>query len=279
MDDTRIGLRAAACAAAAWLAASAPGHADPLNLRGVPDDEWRFSAMPYAFLPVVTSGTSTVDGRSADVDMDLEDVFDVLDLALAGRFEAWRGEFGLALDAYYTKISPEGSATGPGGNVTLGVDVVTRQAIVDLVGAWRFHEGVYGAHDLRYAFDAQAGARFNSLEQSIDARFDLSGRPGPQFALGGTETWWEPVIGLRGVVQIGERSTLTARADLSGFGVSGDDLQYRIIGTFDYRATERLWLNGGWMLYGIDYATDRPDGRFAYDIFQTGPFLGLTVVF
>ncbi|WP_302476835.1 hypothetical protein [Ruegeria arenilitoris] len=38
-------------------------------------------------------------GQSADLDLDLGDVLDVLDFAAAGQYEAWNGGFGIIVDA------------------------------------------------------------------------------------------------------------------------------------------------------------------------------------
>ena len=63
-------------AATAILSASAA--ADPLTPRSMNDDEWRFSISPYAFVPVSTTGTSTVAGGEVDLDFGLSDALDLL---------------------------------------------------------------------------------------------------------------------------------------------------------------------------------------------------------
>jgi hypothetical protein len=50
---------------------------------------------PYLFLPVSTTGTSTVAGGSVDLDLSLKDVLKHLNFAVSGRAEAWKGDFGL----------------------------------------------------------------------------------------------------------------------------------------------------------------------------------------
>jgi hypothetical protein len=44
-------------------------------------------------------------------------------------------------------------------------------------------------------------------------------------------------------------------------------------------AGEQTAVRFGWQFYGIDYSTNRSDGKFAYDVFQTGPYLALTYRF
>jgi len=127
--------------------------------------------------------------------------------------------------------------------------------------------------------DLQAGARYNKLKQEIDASVDIGPDPGVQTELGGTETWWEPVIGVRGAIELSERWSAALMADFGGFGVGGDDLQWKVLGGVDYRPWENTSLKFGWQFYGIDFSTNKSDGKFAYDGFQTGPYVAFTYQF
>ena len=51
------------------------------------------------------------------------------------------------------------------------------------------------------------------------------------------------------------------------------------LGGVGYRPWETTSLKFGWQFYGIDFSTNRSDGKFAYDGFQTGPYLALTYQF
>lgn len=240
---------------------------------------WRFSVTPYLFLPFSTSGTSTIDGQSVDIDLDLGEVLDLLQGAASIRFEAWNDDWGIISDFYYVYIEDEGSVDFPnGGNID--ATATTKQGRINLMGAYRFADGS-NAQGRRYSVDASAGVQWNSLEQTID--YDASGPPGSGISrggsIGGTETWFEPVVGLRGAMEISERWTLGARTELSGFGVNGNDLQYLVLFGADWRAWERTSLKFGYQFYGIDYSTDRSGGKFAYDVDQNGAYVGLTFRF
>lgn len=272
----------AACLAALMIGQSGMAFADPLGLRGASDDEWRFSVQPYLFLPASTTGTSTIAGGSVDLDLSMKDVLKALDFAVAGRGEAWKGDFGLIIDTYYVNIGGDESIglPGPAGG-TVGVDVDVRQFWFDLLGAYRVAHGAYDGTGRRYSIDLQAGVRYNMLRQKVDADVSVDIGPGLgiQTSLGGTEYWFEPVVGVRGVAEISDRWTVAARADFGGFGVNDDNLQWKVVAGFDYRAWERTSIRFGWMFYGIDYSTNRSDGKFAYDIFQHGPYMALAYRF
>ena len=265
---------------AATAIMSASAAADPLTPRNMNDDEWRFSVSTYAGIPVSTTGTSTVAGGEVDLDFNLSEAIDLLNFAIAGRGEAWKGDFGVILDVSYFELGLGGSLdlpSPPGG--TADIDVKIAQGWVTLMGAYRVAHGAYDASGRRYSFDLQAGARYNRLKQKIDASVAIGPAPSMDTKLGGTETWWEPVIGARGAIELSERWNATLRADLGGFGVGGDDLQWRVLGGVGYRPWENTSLRFGWFFYGIDFSTDRSDGKFAYDVFQTGPYLALTYQF
>ena len=117
------------------------------------------------------------------------------------------------------------------------------------------------------------------LKQEITA--SLGGGPGPGFSttLGGSETWLDPMVGLRVSAQLDDRWTLGARGDIGGFGISDTDLTWSVTAGADYRLWERTSLKFGWRLYSIDYATTKSDGAFEYDIFEHGPFLAVTFRF
>jgi hypothetical protein len=265
---------------AATAIMSASAAADPLTPRNMNDDEWRFSVSTYAFIPLSTTGTSTIAGGEVDLDFDLADALDLLNFAIAGRSEAWKGDFGIILDASYVDLGMGGDIglPGPGGG-TASIDVKIKQGWVTLLGAYRVANGAYDDTGRRYSFDLQAGARYNRLKQKIDASIDIGPAPGIQTDLGGTETWWEPVVGARGTIELSDRWTAALMADIGGFGVGGDDLQWRVLGGVGYRPWENTSLKFGWQFYGIDFSTNRSDGKFAYDGFQTGPYLALTYQF
>lgn len=277
---TYLGRAGAACLAAVMIGHPGMAFADPLGLRGASDDEWRFTVSPYLFLPVSTTGTSTVAGGTVDLDLSLKDVLKHLEFAVSGRAEAWKGDFGLIIDTYYVNIGGDesiGLPDSPG--VTVGVDVDVKQFWFDLLGAYRVAHGAYDGTGRRYSIDLQAGVRYNRLRQKVDVdvSIDIGPGVGVQTSLGGTEYW--SIVGVRGVVDLSERWMFAARADFGGFGVNDDHLQWKVITGFDYRAWERTSVRFGWMFYGIDYSTNRSDGKFAYDIFQHGPYMALAYRF
>ncbi len=197
----------------------------------------------------------------------------MLDLAAAGRYEAWNGSFGIVFDANYVGIEQETTLPGPLG-ADLKVDV--RQKWFGVLGAYCIVDGTYGANDQRYAIDLQGGLRYNSIRQEIDI---TTKGPGNAPVLGADQDWIEPVIGARGMWRLNEDWTGIASLELGGFGAGGNDIQIGANIGFDYRPWEKTALTLGYWHFSVDYSDTLNSGEFAYDIDQYGPCFGIKYFF
>ena len=247
--------------------------AQPLPSLGQSDEGWRHTVGFYLFTPFRTTGTSTVAGQTADLDLDLGDVLDVLDFAAAGRYEAWNNDFGVIVDANYVGIEEDTSLPGPFGS---NVNVDVRQKWFAILAAYRVADGTYGTKNQRYALDLQGGARYNSIRQEI--KFTTPG-PGSPPDLGGDQSWIEPVLGARGMWRLNDKWTTIASLDLGGFGAGGNDLQIGANLGFDYQPWDRTAITFGYRYFSIDYSDELSDGTFAYDVTQQGPYFGVKYFF
>ncbi|NOD49905.1 hypothetical protein GS624_21540, partial [Ruegeria sp. HKCCD5849] len=89
-------------------------QSEAIPLSGQSETEWRHTLSIYAFLPVRTKGDSTVAGTTVPLDLDFGDALELLDFAAAGRFEAWRADWGFIIDANYVSLEADGSLPTPG---------------------------------------------------------------------------------------------------------------------------------------------------------------------
>jgi hypothetical protein len=240
--------------------------------RGQSDVGWRYSLGLYSFLPTSTTGTSTVNGTSVPINLDLGDVLDLLDFALAGRFEAWNGDLGLIADVNYVSIGADGPlASTPNATFSVGL----RQKWLALMAAYRVANGTYGANNQAFTFDIQGGARLNSLSQTL--KVTTTGGPLP--TAGGDKTWLEPVIGARGMWRVNDKWTTIAALDLGGFGAGGNKLQVGAKVGFDFQPWDNTSLEFGYQYYSIDFSTTLSNGVMAYDASQHGPYVGVKFLF
>ncbi|WHI52543.1 hypothetical protein P3339_07195 [Microbulbifer sp. MLAF003] len=246
---------------------------------------WRFAVTPYLFLPLRTKGESTVAGTTVDVDLNLKRTLELLNVAFSARLEAWKGRFGVVTDLYYVHLNlKEGASIRPPRNPQLDIDinidvnVDVHQGWVAAFGAFRLLDGSFATGEHRYFWDVGAGVRWNRLRQEVKARVGIDIAPMPEVRnrLGGRKSWWEPAIGTRVGLRLNDCLTLGARTEIGGFGASGDELQWNLLVGLDWRAWEATSLRLGYQYYSIDYSSRLPDGKFAYDIDQHGPYIAAT---
>jgi opacity protein-like surface antigen len=264
-------VKATIASAALLVAAANIAVAGPLPKTGEDETNWRYDLLIYSFLPVRTTGTSTIAGQTVPLDLDLGDVLDLLNWALSGRFEAWRGDFGVILDANYYDLGTSGTLPGPAGS---GFDVSIRQKWFGLYGAYRVAKGSYGKNGRPFSVDLQGGVRYNTLKQEINIS-----NPLPIPTLGGDEGWWEPVIGARGVWELNDRWRAIVSADFGGFGAGGDKLQVGANIGAEFSPWENTSLVFGYRYFSMDYSTTLSTGVMAYDVQQHGPVIGLKIRF
>lgn len=243
------------------------------------DEEWKFSLAPYLFLPFATKGTSEVAGTSADLDLDLSDILDLLDVAFSARFEARRGRFGVVTDLYYVDLGlTKGATLEPQQNpnlgltATLNVDVDVKQGWGNVMGMYRVYESAVTS-ERPVSLDLGLGARWNYLKQEIHTDLKISGIGSLQQGLGGSESWWEPVVGARAIKKLSHCLSMAVRLEAGGFGAGGDDLQWSLLAGVERSFGPKYAMRFGYQYYKIDYSTLKSDGRFSYDIYQHGPHM------
>jgi hypothetical protein len=259
-----------ALAAGLMLAIGGPASAQGTDSDGdTASGNWDYSVGLYFWIPVSLDGTSTVSGIDAPVDLALDDILDLFEAGIAGRFEAWhQNRWGVILDGYYADLGTEVATAGPQFNVDI------TEGIVDIFGAHRLtpdsdglaRGGTPGASET--AVDIMVGGRYHYLKQEIDII------PGP--LLGGSHDWFELAVGARVQWGINERWSTGVRADFSGFGIGdASDLTYNLWATANYHPWERWALLFGYRVYGLDYETGAGLQRFGMDVTEHGPFIAV----
>ncbi len=228
---------------------------------------WKYTVTPYLWIPNSVEGTSTVGGAPpAELDFDLSDALDLFEFGAAVRVEAWKGRFGLILDANYVDLGAEISTPGP------DLDVDIKQTIIDLLLGYevaRIPTGAGGAKPRDVSIRLMGGLRYNYLKQEIE----VGG--GPTF--GGSESWVEPVVGAQVTLYLSERWTATVRGDIGGFGVGdASDLTWNALAGFDYRAWESTSIKFGYRIYDIEYESGSGADTLGLDAQMMGPWLGVT---
>ena len=265
-----------------WLPSPGLAQESP-EPAAAPPSPWRGTVEIYAPLPLQLKTTPTINGRSAEADLNLGEVLDNLRWTSSLRASLEKGRWGVLTDLSFTSLGQEEARTvsGPllGREFTGRATVEASQGVYDLALRYRFGDpeaavGKPGA----FSVIPYAGMRL------IDARLDLSAEiSGEQrsFASQGSfgRTWVQPLLGTQASVFLSPRLRAFARADIGGFGLSGSrDLSGNAQLGLGYAIGNSTDLNISWRYFGIDYNNgDTPDSGFTS--YQNGIEVGVKFFF
>jgi hypothetical protein len=175
------------------------------------NDEWRFHAVVYVYLPSVGGETSFPgSGGGSGASVDASKILDNLNLAFMGSFEAHKGPWGMFTDVIYLDIGDSESPSRDfsiGGTLPVGANASIHYDLNGwlwtLAGSWRAISS--SEHELNLI----GGARLIDVDQTID--WQLSGNIG-SVALAdraGERTTgvsnWDAIVGLKGRAMFGEQ--------------------------------------------------------------------------
>jgi hypothetical protein len=226
-------------------------------------DGWTFTAAPYLWVTGL-SGTVGVGETTADVDMSFSDIVQNLDIGVMGVFEGRQGKLGVFTDLSYVSLSVEADPPRRG-FFTNGLDAGVDSLMWTALGEYRIVDTPDGS------VDALAGFRLFSVRNTleIDGNRILDDRSGEL-----TQTWVDPMIGVKGRVDLSPEFYATGWAMIGGFGVSSD-FTYDLLAGVGYSFDESISAVIGYRVSGVDYSSD----DFTYDTVQQGPVVGIVFSF
>lgn len=220
-------------------------------------EERRHSLSIYGWLPAVDARISTAFG-DLEINGSGSDILDSLQMAFMGAYEFNNGDWGFVGDFLYADIATD--KTGPFGFAS--VDVELKLTLLSAFATYRL------SNTNTSAVDVYGGLRVYDMK--IDGQFNGGANP----TFGGSETWVDPVIGLRGHWELSGKWAISAAADLGGFGI-GSDMSGQFLGTVNYALNDRWDLRFGYRYLVIDKPIGGRDMRFDLH----GPLLGATYTF
>ncbi len=257
-------------------------------------DRWHFKFQPYATIPISTYGNATIKGRTIDYHLNLNSVLDILQFAGSGRLEAWNGNLGFIIDAYYVSLKGTGIKSAnrfPNANVESTLSF--NQGIYDF--ALSYHFGDAAPYSLPKEtsnkpfpllwFEPIAGIRLNAINTAIeDVNFNLGSRSfSPSLQRIDTtqgRTWIEPMLGGKLGLQISDPITFWIRGDASGFGMAGDtDLSWNLLAGMDWWVNRTTSLQLAYRFYEINYKNGTGNNAFGFEQSFNGPFIAATFHF
>lgn len=255
-----------ALALAAWLAfGSGVVHAADLMSSPVeapepePERRWEVSVGAYLWGAGLSGDVGLPGVAPVSVDASFGDILSNLDLASMAVAEVRYDRFGIFGDLLYTEVSA--SDAGPLGLVD--ADITNEITIATLMGEARVFD------QERASVDLMAGGRLWSVTNEIR----LSGLLGTRSA-SGTETWIDPMVGVKGSVANSASLFLTGWAMAGGFGV-GSDFGWDLFSGAGYEFNDHISIVLGYRGLGVDYEDD----GFVFDIVEHGPVISGVVRF
>jgi hypothetical protein len=255
---------------------------DSPGVNAASSPSWRGTVELYGFAPLRTTGTARLRGFEADVDLDLGDVLSALEWATYVRGSVERERWGLLTDLSYVRLGGSGATTGPAGRLTGKAEVSDSLGIYDLALRYRFGEpeaaiGEKGS----FTLIPYAGVRVIDVDLDVDVQVQGTGPLGLSLERQGNfgRTWAQPLVGLQGSVFLSPRLRAFARADIGGFGLSGDqDLSGNAQVGLGYAIGNNTNLNLSWRYLGVKYRNDRnPSSGFSN--YENGIEVGLKFFF
>ena len=265
-----------------------PGPAQPLPPAGAPSpaspsaaaNPWAATLELYGFLPIHTTGSTTVKGFSADTDLWLGDLIPLIQMTASARGSLEQGRFGLIADLSYNRIGDELSRTTQRGLLTGKAAVTSNLGIYDIALRYRLgaRESAVAAPGT-WSVIPYAGVRIVDAALGVIAQLQGNGRFNLQRQGEFSRTWAEPLLGTQATVFLSPRLRAFGRADIGGFGLGGtQDLSGNAQLGLGYAVGNSTDLNLSWRYMGLAYdnGASRPNGFTSY---QNGVEVGLKFFF
>lgn len=224
--------------------------------------EWAFTLTPFLWATGVEGDVGVRRVPDVGVDADFSDVWDVLDFALMGMFEARKDRFGLLFDGLYAKVSDDADTPGP---IFSDAEIEFSHQTYSVAAGYRVIEK-------QTPVDVFAGVRYVHVKADVDLDAGLL----PARSASRSEDWWDGFVGLRARVPVNDRWWLLFYGDV---GAGGSDLTWQAIGGVGYRISDRFDLQFGYRHFSFDYDEGSGADRFLYEIEFSGPYVSLGIKF
>ena len=239
-----------------WLALTgvvgpvAVAQADEAAVVEAEDAGWTVDVSVFV-LGANMDGTIGVAGHDADIDVSFGDITEDLEMGAMGLVRVAHDRWAFTTELIYMGL---GASAGP-----FGTDV--DQWNIEPSASFRVSD----------RFETIVGVRYTNISAEIRGPF---GRE-----VSGTVDWWDPIIGGRLMLPIGDGTwTFYLRGDVGGFGV-GSDIAWQLFPYFGWQFGERGSMQVGYRALSMDYDEGSGASEFKYDVVTQGPQLGVTFRF
>jgi hypothetical protein len=233
----------------------------PVHAETETNDRWHFQIATYGWLSGQKGTLATLPGLpAADVDIDFyDDILGNINGSFALIGEARKGRVGVVTDVSYSDIEDDDATSGP---LFSTLTSRTKTWIISMAGFYRLID------QDRAFLDGMAGLRYWSVDSSLKLGAGIL----PARESSNREDWVDPIIGLKGMMPLGESQFFVSGAlAVGGFG-AGSNFMWDGLINLGYQWTAMFSTTLGYRYLDVDYDED----DFLYDVYQDGPVLGLS---
>lgn len=216
-------------------------------------DEWVGQVTPYVWAIGVSGDFTPFEGGpSLSFSRSFSESRKDVDGAFFLSSFARKDRLVILADISYSSSSREG-------NVLPGIPVEGKltQRSMTLAAGWRVLQ------EESWALDVLAGARHWNINSSVNV--------GGAFGASIEKNFTDPVMALRGNIQLAPRWSTIAYLDVGGFGVGSEHTVQGVL-TANYHMSDSLFVSGGYRFLDFDYRSDGTELNWN----MQGPMVGLT---
>ena len=219
------------------------------------EDEWRNEVVLY-LVGAAIDGRVGIGSVEADIQMSFDEILDNLDSGIMLAYRLEHGLWAVSADLIYMGLAAEKGGLGPLGNTTAKADF--DETIFELAAYYSLNKplAVYG------------GLRYWGLDGSVTVATVIETRTAD-----GSQSWIDPLIGLRYEHPLGKKWDFVARGDVGGFGIGSDFAWHATMYAAWYPVPQATVFMGIRYL-DADYEDGSGSDRFLWDVAQGGPALG-----
>jgi hypothetical protein len=221
------------------------------------NDQWHFVAAPYMWFTGINGDVTVADQLVVPIDTSFSEIWENLDIALQGHFEARKNRMGLGVDVIWVNLGAPLAVRVPG-EVTVDV----RQLVAEGFGFYRVLAG--GGEENPSHLDAVVGVRYTGFRTRLVLERDGEGGE-TDFR---EQSWVDLLGGFKFRVPLGSRFAILGRTDLAFLG---SNLTWNLEGDVAFRASYHWGVGLGWRHLDIDYDNGDERPSKVFDVAYDGP--------
>jgi hypothetical protein len=200
--------------------------------------DWEYAASLYGWFPGLDISTGTPFG-TLETSVSSKDVLSNLDMAFMATFEARNNKWGLLGDVFYSDLSA--SKPTPFGALFSEGLIATKLTIFSGYLTYRLYEAT------GVAIDGALGFRWVGLDMDVG----LSAGTLPARSTSSSESWVDPVVGVRAIVDFNDKWFGSAFVDYGGTG--SDEQTWQALATVGYRFNDAWSAQFGYRVMSLKH--------------------------